>query len=113
MALSFTSCQEEFEELPGEDSQEAILASSSTAQLIQRTSSKDGSYDNIVDGASCFAINFPYVVNVNGLDINIDAVEDLKLIKNLFDEVEIDDDILDIIFPITYNLIGLYGNYDK
>ena len=104
LALNFTSCQEEFEELPGEDSQEAILASSSTGQLIQRTSSKDGSYDNIVDGASCFAINFPYVVNVNGLDIEIDAVEDLKLIKNLFDEVEIDDDILDIVFPIYITL---------
>ena len=104
LALNFTSCQEEFEELPGEDSQEAILASSSTGLLIQRTSSKDGSYDNIVDGASCFAINFPYVVNVNGLDIEIDAVEDLKLIKNLFDEVEIDDDILDIVFPIYITL---------
>ena len=104
LALNFTSCQEEFEELPGEDSQEAILASSSTGQLIQRTSSKDGSYDNIVDGASCFAINFPYVVNVNGLDVEIDAVEDLKLIKKLFDEVEIDDDILDITFPINITL---------
>ncbi|MEQ8418417.1 MAG: hypothetical protein RIB64_00325 [Arenibacter algicola] len=104
VALSFTSCQEEFEELPGEDSQEAILASSSTAQLIKRTSSKDGSYDNIVDGASCIAINFPYVVNVNGLDVNIDAVEDLKLIKQIFNEVEVDDDILEIIFPIQITL---------
>ncbi len=103
-ALSFTSCQEEFEELPGEDNQEAILASSSTAQLIKRTSSKEGSYDNIVDGASCFAINFPYVVKVNGLEVNIDAKEDLKLIKQLFNEVEIDDDILEIIFPIQITL---------
>ncbi|MBC8767514.1 hypothetical protein H4O18_05875 [Arenibacter sp. BSSL-BM3] len=104
VALNFTSCQEEFEELPGEDNQEAILASSSTGQLIQRTSSKDGSYDNIVDGASCFAINFPYVVNVHGLEVEIDAIEDLKLIKQLFDEVEIDDDIVDIVFPITITL---------
>ena len=103
-ALSFTSCQEEFEELPGEDNQEAILASSSTAQLIKRTSSKDGSYDNIVDGASCLAINFPYVVKVNGLEVNIDVKEDLKLIKQLFNEVEIDDDILEIIFPIQITL---------
>ncbi|MEZ4971112.1 MAG: hypothetical protein R2814_15895 [Flavobacteriaceae bacterium] len=100
-ALSFTSCQEEFEELPGEDSQEAILASSSTAQLVKRTSSKDGSYDNIVDGANCFAINFPYVVKVNGLEVHINAKEDLKLIKQLFNKVEMDDDILEIIFPIS------------
>jgi hypothetical protein len=104
VALSFTSCQEEFEELPGEDNQEAIMASSSTAQLIKRTSSKDGSYDNIVDGASCFAINFPYTVNVNGLEVSIDSAEDLKLIKNIFAEVEVDDDILEIIFPVTITL---------
>jgi len=104
VALNFISCQEEFEELPGEDNQEAIMASSSTAQLIKRTSSKDGSYDNIVDGASCFAINFPYVVNVNGLEVNIDAKEDLKLIKNIFAEVEVDSDILEIIFPVTITL---------
>ncbi|MCM4151748.1 hypothetical protein DHD05_09110 [Arenibacter sp. N53] len=104
VALNFTSCQEEFEELPGEDSQEAIMASSSTGQLIQRTSSKDGSYDNIVDGASCFAINFPYIVNVNGLEVEIDAIEDLKLIKQLFNEVEIDDDIVNIVFPINITL---------
>ena len=104
VALNFTSCQEEFEELPGEDSQEAIMASSSTGQLIQRTSSKDGSYDNIVDGASCFAINFPYIVNVNGLEVEIDAIEDLKLIKQIFNEVEIDDDIVNIVFPINITL---------
>jgi len=104
VALSFTSCQEEFEELSGEGDQEAILASSSTAQLIKRISSKDGSFDNIVDGASCFSINFPYVVNVNGLEVDINAIEDLELVKQLFIEVGIGDNVVDIVFPVTITL---------
>ncbi|MCK5440543.1 MAG: hypothetical protein KAJ23_01505 [Maribacter sp.] len=101
LALTFTSCQDEFEQLPEEDGQEVIVASSVTAKLMERTSSNDGSYDNIVDRASCFAINFPYTVNVNGLEITIDSKEDLHLIEKIFDEFEIDDDILEIIFPIV------------
>ncbi|MEL6918360.1 MAG: hypothetical protein AAFO99_11595, partial [Bacteroidota bacterium] len=104
MALTFTSCQEEFEELPTGDEQETIMANSSTAQLIENTSSNDGSFDNIVDGASCFAIEFPYTVNVNGIEITIDSREDLHLIEEIFDEVDIDDDILEILFPITITL---------
>lgn len=104
MALTFTSCQEEFEELPQPDEQQTIMASSSTAKLIEKTSANDGSYDNIVDGASCFAVQFPYTVNVNGIDITIDSREDLHLIEEIFDELEEDVDILEILFPITITL---------
>ncbi len=104
MALTFSSCQEEFEELPDGNEQETIVASSSTAKLIERTSSNDGSFDNIVDGSSCFAVQFPYTVNVNGIDITIDSVEDLHLIEDIFDEVDVDEDILEILFPITITL---------
>ncbi|WP_420320160.1 hypothetical protein [Flagellimonas sp.] len=101
VALSFTSCQEEFEEVNGGNDQETIEANSSTALLIQKTSSNDGSYDNIVDSASCFALKFPYTVNVNGIDVTIDSKEDLQTIEDIFDEVDVDDDILEILFPIT------------
>ncbi|MEO1548454.1 MAG: hypothetical protein AAFU74_17050, partial [Bacteroidota bacterium] len=101
--LTFTACQEEFEEVGG-DNQQTITASSTTAALIKNTSSNDGSFDNIVDGASCLAIKFPYVVEVNGIQITIDAREDLHAIEEIFDEVDIDEDVLDIIFPITITL---------
>ena len=103
-ALMVTSCQDEFEELPQPDEQQTIIASSSTAKLIERTSSNDGSFDNIVDGASCFALNFPYTVEVNGIQITIDSREDLQLIEEIFDALDDDIDILDIIFPITITL---------
>nr|WP_299070532.1 hypothetical protein [uncultured Allomuricauda sp.] len=104
MALIFASCQEEYEEVGGDEQQETISANSSTAVLIEKTSSNDGSFDNIVDGASCFAVEFPYTVEVNGIEVTIDSREDLHQIEEIFDEVDIDDDILDIIFPITITL---------
>ncbi len=102
--LTFTSCQEEFEELPQADEQQTIMASSSTAKLLEQTAANDGSFDNIVDGASCFAVKFPYTVNVNGIDITIDSREDLHLIEEIFDQLEDDTDFLEILFPITITL---------
>ena len=104
-ALSFTSCQEEFEEINGgTDEQENFEAGSNTAELIINTTSNDGSFDNIVDGASCVAIQFPYTVDVGGIQITIDAREDLHMIEEIFDEFDDDLDELEILFPITITL---------
>ncbi|MDG1572143.1 hypothetical protein OZ410_07430 [Robiginitalea sp. M366] len=104
-ALSLTSCQEEFEEVNTSNTAGvSFKASSETAILIEKTSSRDGSFDNIVDRSSCFALNFPYTVNVNGIDITIDSKEDLELIEEIFDEFEDDLDVLEIVFPITITL---------
>ncbi len=107
--LMVTSCQDEFEELPGPDEQQTIMASSSTARLIERTSSNDGSFDNIVDGASCFALDFPYTVEVNGIQITIDSREDLQVIEEIFDAIDTDVDVLEIIFPVTIT----FSDYSK
>ncbi len=104
LALNFTSCQEEFEEVNGGTNSETIQANSTTADLIEKTSSNDGSFDNIVDGASCFALKFPYTVEVNGIQVTIDSREDLHTIEDIFDEVDIDEDVLEIFFPITITL---------
>ncbi len=101
MALSFTSCQDEFEEISTGEDQTAITASSSTGILIQNTTARDGSFDNIVDGTSCYDVKFPYTVEVNGLELTINSREDLKLIEEIFDEVDDDEDFLEILFPIT------------
>lgn len=100
VAFTFTACQEEFEKVGGEE-EETLEVGSETASLIVNTSAKDGSFDNIVDEASCFAIQFPYTVEIADIQITIDSVEDLRTIEEIFDEVDTDDDLLDIIFPIT------------
>ncbi|WP_281542486.1 hypothetical protein [Maribacter aestuarii] len=99
--LSFNSCQDEFEEINTGDEPQAIMANSSTAILVQKTATRDGSFDNIVDGASCIDIKFPYTVEVNGLELTINSREDLHLIEEIFDEIDDDEDFLEILFPIT------------
>ncbi|MDP5060990.1 MAG: hypothetical protein NWP64_03650, partial [Maribacter sp.] len=101
IALSFTACQDEIEEINNGEEPTAITANSSTADLIKRTSSNDGSCDNIVDGTSCYQINFPYTVEVNGVTITIDSEEDIEQIEEIFDSIDDDENLLDIIFPIT------------
>ena len=101
IALSFTACQNEFEEINTGEEPQAITANSSTANLIQRTSTNDGSYDNIVDGTSCFGINFPYSVEVNGVVLTIESKDDIEQIEGIFDSVDDDENLLDILFPIT------------
>lgn len=104
MTFVFTSCEEEFEEIEFGDRQETLSADSTIARLISQTASNDGSYDNLVDGASCFEVKFPYTVVVNGVEVTIDSREDLHLIEEIFDALDNDADILEILFPITITL---------
>lgn len=100
-ALAFTSCQKETNRVEPQDDQETMMASSATAKLLDRMSHNDGSWDNIVDGASCFDVRFPYTVMVNGLEVTINSREDLQTIEEILDAIDTNEDILDILFPIT------------
>tara|TARA_R110002049_G_scaffold190967_1_gene359661 strand:- start:21063 stop:22766 length:1704 start_codon:yes stop_codon:yes gene_type:complete len=103
------SCQKEHEEVDPVNEQETLMASSAIAKLIEQTVSNDGSYDNIVDGSSCFNVRFPYTVQVNGLELLINTMEDLQLVEMAFDALDDDENILDIYFPVTVTL----GDYTE
>ena len=104
VALSFTACQTEDPPVIETSEEDTMTANSAAANLMTNMVSNDGSFDNIVDGSSCFDIRFPYNVSVNGLDITINSKEDLQLIEEIFDALDEDNDILDIIFPVTITL---------
>lgn len=104
VALSFTACQTEDPPIVETSEEDTMTANSAAASLMTNMVSNDGSFDNIVDGASCFDIRFPYTVSVNGLDISINSKEDLRLVEEIFDALDEDNDILDIIFPVTITL---------
>jgi len=103
-ALSFTACQSEDPLDIQVNEEQTLMASSSTAKLMEDTVSNDGSHDNIIDGSSCFDIRFPYTVSVNGVEITINSEDDFQVIEDLFDAIEYDDDVLDIIFPIVITM---------
>ncbi len=102
--LLHTSCREEESEFIIATPGESLVANSAIANLLQSTSMNDGSDDNIIDGSSCFNIELPVTVNVNGLEIIVDSKQDFDLIEDIFDEFEEDDDFLVIEFPITITL---------
>lgn len=101
LALLLMSCRNEELELIEPDTQEVLAANSDAAALIQRTSMKDGSPDNIIDRASCFEVQLPVTVIANGIEIEVITEEDFDEIEDIFDELEDDEDMLEIIFPIT------------
>ncbi len=85
-------------ELPDEN---VLGVNSTIANLLQRTVTNDGSYDNIIDGASCFDIKLPVTVIANGIEVVIENEDDIDIIEDIFDEFTDDVDTLEIIFPIT------------
>lgn len=104
VALSFTACQKEYDPIVETSDEETMTANSAAASLMTNMVSNDGSFDNIVDGSSCFDVRFPYTVSVNGLELTINSKDDLRLIEEIFDSLDEDNDILDIIFPVTITM---------
>ncbi len=100
-AVLATSCRKEESVLIEGPQNEVLKANSVVANLMQRTAMKDGSDDNIVDGANCFSIDFPFTVVVNGMEITVTSEEDLDTVEDIFDEFDDDDDTLEISFPVT------------
>ena len=95
------------------DAERTIIASSSVIEMMKNITAKDGSYDNIVDGASCIGIQFPYSVLVNGTQLTISTMENLNEIEKILDETDgvqvntaIDDlrQSVTVIFPVTVTL---------
>jgi hypothetical protein len=104
-ALSlFTSCQDEIIEITDPNAQETFVAASNIASLMSRTSTRDGSFDNIIDGSQEFSVNLPVTVIVNGVTMTISTEADFELIEANFDANEDDEDTLEIVFPITVTL---------
>ncbi|MFC0603282.1 hypothetical protein [Winogradskyella pulchriflava] len=99
--LAFTSCRKEETEFEQAPEEEVLEANSNIAILMQRTSSNDGSLDNIVDNANCFGIAFPYTITVNGEQITVNSQQDYAVIECILDQSDSDTYNIEINFPIT------------
>ncbi|MBX2828258.1 MAG: hypothetical protein KTR22_08850 [Flavobacteriaceae bacterium] len=107
-ALLLFSCRTEETQLIQEDSNQVLGANANVKTLIQNTVTNDGSYDNIIDGASCFDIQLPVTVIANGIEVIITTEDDVDQVEAIFDEFPDDTDTLEINFPITI----IDENYD-
>lgn len=109
LVLLNVSCRQEESVLIEAPQEETLKANSNVASLLSRTAAKDGSGDNIIDNASCLSIQLPVTVIANGIEVVVDSEEDFDTIEEIFDAVEDDQDILEILFPITVIL----DNFDE
>lgn len=99
--LMVFSCRKADEpEFLGEDPR-AIEANSTAALLLEQTSTFDGSYDNILDQASCLALILPVQVRVNGVELTVDTVADYAVVESILDEFDDDTDVVELLFPLT------------
>jgi hypothetical protein len=97
--LNISCRQEEFEYFPPEA--QPTLANSTLADLLERTALNDGSTDNIIDRSNCFTVELPVAVKANGSEVLVGSQEDFLIIEAIFDELDEDIDVLEIVFPIT------------
>jgi len=100
-SVLLSSCRTEDMEIINNPSEDTFGINSTIANLLLRTATNDGSYDNIIDRASCFDIQLPVTVIANGIKVVINSEDDLDIIEAIFDEFTEDTDTLVIIFPIT------------
>lgn len=100
-SLLLFSCRTEDMEIVEPPAEDTFGVNSTIANLLKRTATNDGSYDNIIDGASCFDILLPVTVIANGIEVVIEDEDDIDIVEDIFDEFSDDTDTLEIIFPIT------------
>lgn len=98
---SFSSCQDEIEEINEPPAEQAFTANSRVANLAERIALKDGSKDNIISEASCISFALPVAVIVNGQEVLISTEDDYKKIERLLDQYENDENSIQVLFPVT------------
>ena len=99
--LCFTSCQKEETTVIEPEEEETLTPNSNLVNLMTSITSHDGSVDDVLDNANCFSVNLPVTVNVNGVSVTIDTLEDLEILEGILNEFDDDDDVLEFLFPIT------------
>ncbi|PWK19602.1 hypothetical protein [Xanthomarina spongicola] len=101
IASSILSCRTEESELIETPTEDTIKTNSLIANLMKRTTSNDGSVDNIIDYANCFTVKLPISVTANGVQLTIYTANDYDDIEFIFDEFDDDNDTIIISYPIT------------
>src|SRR5690606_14361296 len=100
-SLLFSSCRKEETQLIEPPEEETLAINSPVVNLIKQTISNDGSVDNIIDNANCFKVKLPVTVAANNIEIEVNSEMDYETIEDVFDELDDDEDIIEIYFPIT------------
>jgi hypothetical protein len=104
----FFACQEEKLDVNKENSQNLSLESP-LVHLISRVVQNTTAKDNVLDKTSCFKIELPVLVVVNGSSINVSSEMDYQVVQDRINAFSDDDDVVNFVFPITI----VYRDFQK
>lgn len=79
----------------------AFTVGSPLGVAIVQTAQADTSGDNIIDSTSCYRIEFPYLITVNGQPVNVNSVDSYQTVAAILSSTSMDDDTITFNFPIT------------
>ncbi|QXP77927.1 MULTISPECIES: hypothetical protein [Winogradskyella] len=96
-----TSCQDEINEVENPTSEETILPNSVLANLMSSMTANFDAADDLLDGGSCFSVELPVTVIVDGMSFIIDSEVDLVQLEQLYGDFSIDEEDIDVEYPIT------------
>ena len=100
--LTITSCQKEEDVvIDPTDNSGSFNGTSNFAANLLSAAQNNGSLDNIIDGTSCFSIDFPVEVVANGQQLTLNSIDDLQLVEDIFNLFVGDTDVLNLVFPLT------------
>ena len=99
------SCQKE-EEVIIEDTTQNLANRMPLTDLIIRVSQNPTSTDNVIDNSSCFSVQLPVSVVLNGNTIVVNSEADYQLVQDAIDASTWDDDIVSFNYPITIQYQG-------
>lgn len=106
--IVFISCQNE-DTLIIQDTTQNLTAVSPLTNLISRVSQNATSQDNVLDNSSCFNVQLPVTVIVNGKQMTISNQNDYTTVQAAIDAFSNDDDIVNFVYPITIQ----YQNFNR
>ncbi|WP_179339869.1 hypothetical protein [Winogradskyella ludwigii] len=107
--FSFTSCQDEVTEIENPNEQETLVPNSSLVNLMSNVVANNGAIDDFLDNASCFSLELPITIIVSDVTIIIETEADLGELQDLLEDVSVNDDILDFVFPVTI----IFSDYNQ
>lgn len=103
ISLLVISCRQEEYKYIGTEPQQGLQTNSTIANLLSRTTMYDGSADNILDNASCLAVQLPVTTIVNNTEFIVQSEENFLLLEDMLDNDE-EEGELQLVFPITIML---------
>ncbi|MGM8362509.1 hypothetical protein ACSV4D_11390 [Flavobacterium sp. ARAG 55.4] len=101
--FSLTSCQDEVDEVQG-DNPNTNTANSTTATNLKRVAMFDGSSDDFIDGSSCSAIKFPFIAKINGVSLTFLSQLSFEQAISILGELNNNEDTVEIKFPVTLKM---------